>query len=127
MKHLVIGFISVLGVQFYLAAAQTTCLGINCESDIDRYQPDGPQNDGYHSQFDQFILDAIRNGWMNDPAKQQCIQNCHREFQENVIACADALEGDMSIFVGVTADACFTAAKRRLHECLPSPGAMNCF
>lgn len=126
MKSSIILTVGLLLSQICFAGAQTTCLGVNCDSEVDRQLPDRQGYIGENSTFDQFIRDSILNDWLDDPRKQECIEKCNREFHENVLACADAHEGDISIFSGLTADACLEAAKRRLYECLPSPGVSKC-
>lgn len=106
--------------------AQTMCLGANCESSWDGYLPTD-QYDNDHSVLDRFLTDGVQGRLLEDPEKLECVRTCKREYQENVLTCADAHEGDITFTAADSLEACLIAAKRRLIECLPSPGLMQCF
>ena len=117
-----------LAVSHFLPAvhAQTICLGANCDSGWDGYLPsDRFGND--HSVLDRFLTDGAQRQFVEDPEKLKCVRTCKNEYQENVLTCADAHEGDITFTAADSLEACLIAAKRRLIECLPSPGLMQCF
>ena len=126
MRVFLLNFVFLASFLLPAGYAQTMCLGANCESRWDSYLP----SDNYGSDdsvLDRFLTDSVQRGLLEDPEKLKCVRACKREYQENVLTCADAHEGDITFTAADTLEACLIAAKRRLIECLPSPGLLQCF
>lgn len=118
-------FLAVVSVGLVSTSqAQTMCLGINCDSEIDQHMPGGAYDRHLYS-YDNVLLGLLLDD-EEDPDREQCIRKCHSEFKSRINDCDVVYGSDVSTLRDAAYLTCLEWANRKHLECLSPGSLMKC-
>ena len=108
-------------------AAQTICLGANCDFGSPGYSnPGTPGGDGLRTDHDTWRPGLDFGSWYDDEERQECFIVCNIEYEERAVDCAAIYESSLSPFSESHFYACLAYASERRAECYSPGGLLQC-